>query len=141
MTDPRKALREALAQALRQGPDPTTLAALERRARDGVPYGVAGDALGLADPREALPLLQRMLGHENWIVAVEAAATLALLGDRSGLTVLTGPARSATNSNIESFLIHAALLLLGEPVPPPERRSRSVFLDREALIDAACKRS
>jgi hypothetical protein len=132
-------LRAALGAALSrpEGPRVETVEALEAAAKDPPAYGVAASALALADPAAAVPLLRRMLADENAIVAVEAAATLALLGDRAGLRLLRAPVRGATNSLIEYFLIHAALLLLGEPVPPPGRRPRSVFAALERLLDEA----
>lgn len=134
-----KELRTALAKSLTRDETASlqTLAAMESAALEAPAYGVAGAALGLPDPSQAFPLLRRRLHDGNWIVAVEAAATLALLGDRSGLGVLKGPARGATNSLIEAFMVHAALLILGEPIPPPARRPRSVFAALERLIDEA----
>ncbi|MCE9584793.1 MAG: hypothetical protein K8T20_20070 [Planctomycetes bacterium] len=134
-----KELRSALAGTLTRDDHSAvrTLAQMEAASRTQPAYGVAGAALGLDDPAAALPLLRGMLADENWIVAVEAAATLALLGDRSGLGVLKGPARGGTNSMIECFHVHAALLVLGEPIPPPDRRPRSVFAALERLLDDA----
>ena len=130
-------LRRALIGSLDRagGPPAATLADLQRMALDAPAYGVAVRALALPDPRVATALLHHMLDDPNWLVAVEAAATLALMGDRAGLRVLTGPPRSGSNSNVERFHVHAALLLLGERVPPASTRPRSVFADREALLD------
>jgi hypothetical protein len=98
-------------------------------------YGVAACVLRLPVPTSGATFLAGLLRDRNPLVALEAAAVLAILGQRTGLEVLRKP-EAATNSNIEAVYARAALVLLGEPIPSALRKSRSVFRHLEELIDA-----
>jgi hypothetical protein len=98
-------------------------------------YGVAACVLRLPTPVAGAAFLGGLLRDRNPLVALEAAAVLAILGQRTGIEVLRKP-EAATNSNIEAFYARAALVLLGEPIPAALRSSRSVFRHLEELIDA-----
>jgi hypothetical protein len=90
-------------------------------------------ALDLQNPQDAMPLLRQGLGNKDPLVAIKAATTLALLGSRDGIEKLKA-VNTCTNSQIEFFYSKAALVLLGEAVPPELEEKRSVFRDLEEMI-------
>jgi hypothetical protein len=138
-------LRAALLEHLQQRdlPDPPggwTVELIAARsaqlgAHKGPRYGIAGCVLRLPTPASGTALLTGLLRDENPLVALEAAAALAILGQRTGIQILRQP-KGSTNSNIEAFYARAGLILLGEPIPPKLRAFRSVFIHLEQLIDA-----
>lgn len=133
------ALRAALIERLGIQADPPRLAALaaiENSSReDDWNFDHIVDVLHLDDPRTSLPFLRSMLAHKNPFVGLEAAALLAILGERSGLELLRG-VTTMTNSQIEFFYAKVALLVLGEEIPESPEQHRSVFRDLEMLVKA-----
>jgi hypothetical protein len=137
-----KALTEQLTAMARSGPtwparlptpsSPEGMA--ELYVRNDPPYGIAGLALLLPDPNAAKPQLNAMLEHKNLLVAIEAAATLAVLGDDAGVPVLLRTTVQS-NSEVEFFFARAALTLLRRPLPPSLQKQRSVFGQLEAMVD------
>lgn len=102
----------------------------------GPTYGLAGQVLRLATPAQGVPLLRKLLQHNNELMAIEAAAALAVLGHRDGLERLRN-VKTATSSHIEFWYASEALTLLGEPVPEAIRSKLPMHMqapaDRPAL--------
>jgi hypothetical protein len=65
---------------------------------------------------------------------LQSAAARALKADRSGVETLRN-VRTLTVSGVEFFIAKAALMLLEEQIPQALLSHRSVFGEREALID------
>ncbi len=105
--------------------------------------------LTLPDRGLAQPALARFVTRATWnssngaecavtLAELYAATVLALLDDRSGLPILRSVG-TLTNSQIEYFYARAALTLLHENIPASLVGRRSVFRQREGLIDAAIR--
>ncbi len=139
--DARERLRDALRQSLQvrqEEYDSPFLSALQADYLDDDKrphYGLAGAVLALPDPRAGRDLLISMLNDDNELVIIEAAAALAVLDDPAGTEALLAT-RVCTNSCIEFFYARAGLTLLGEPIPPPLARQRSVFRHLEEQVEA-----
>ncbi|HPH65125.1 MAG TPA: hypothetical protein PLF40_05245 [Kofleriaceae bacterium] len=113
--------RADLTQSLNLGnrdQPPLSLAEMEAALakNPGPTYGIGGHVLRLAQPEQGVPLLRRLLQHNNELMAIEAAAALAVLGQRDGVERLRN-VKTATSSHIEFWYASEALTLLGEPVP------------------------
>jgi len=108
----------------------------------------------LDDRTVAIPALERFVGRAAAALTarrvaapsatpvtfaeVLAATVLATFGNRAGIPVLTSVG-TLTNSGIEFFYARGALIVLGEPIPPALTNRRSVFRQREELIDACLR--
>ncbi|OFZ37700.1 MAG: hypothetical protein A2504_16985 [Bdellovibrionales bacterium RIFOXYD12_FULL_39_22] len=143
-------LRAALEKQLRsgdskiQGKSENTLISIETLYQTKSPaYGVAGMVLNIRKPTEGINFLKKLLNDENLLVRIEAAATLAILNNRSGIPTLEAFAREKydlSNSGIEFFLSKAALKILGQPIPPELQKKQSVFRELEALLSKCVDR-
>lgn len=137
---PSSRLRDQLVASLQVRADEDTpvrpvavLAERYERMRGAASYGVAGELLH--SPSEAaVELLERMLGDDNPLVAIEAGAALAVLGNRAGVDVLRAT-QTCTSSQIEFFYARAGLTLLGEEIPEELAKQRSVFRHLEELLE------
>lgn len=87
----------------------------------------------MKNPIEGKNLLLEVLQSGTGFEKIKAAAGLALLGQRDGVSILKG-VESMTSTQIEFFYAKAALFLLNEDIPQDFTRKLSVFQEYEKLI-------
>ena len=134
--DLRRWFHRWLAATAELDPSQRTLPQLRAQFAADKHANLSRAVMRLPNPQQGAPLLVDFLKSDNRHTALDAAVFLAVLGDASGLPVLTAPGPlPMSNSNHAPSFVKAALLMLDEPIPDGLRDQRSVFRDIDALID------